>query len=35
MVRRDELTDGAWGRIASLLPENGQTGERWRSHREV
>ncbi len=35
MVRRGELTDEAWGRIAPLLPENGQPGERWRSHREV
>ncbi len=35
MVRRGELTDEAWGRIAPLLPENGRPGGRWRCHREV
>ncbi len=28
MVRRGEVTDEAWGRIAPLLPENGRRGGR-------
>lgn len=35
MVKRGELTDKAWAQIASLLPENGRRGGRWRDHREV
>ena len=35
MVKRGELTDEAWARIAPLLPENGRRGGRWRDHREV
>jgi transposase len=35
MVKRGELTDEAWTRIAPLLPENGQRGGRWRGHRQV
>ena len=35
MVKRGELTDEAWARIAPLLPEKGRRGGRWRSHREV
>ena len=31
MVKRGELTDEAWARIAPLMPENG----RWRGHRQV
>jgi len=35
MVKRGELTDESWARIAPLLPENGRRGGRWRDHREV
>jgi transposase len=35
MVRRGELTDEGWGRVAPLLPESGQPAERRRCHREV
>ncbi len=35
MVRRGEITDEAWKRIAPLLPGNGRPGGRWRDHREV
>src|ERR687886_940330 len=35
MIKRGELTDEAWARIAPLLPENGRRGGRWRDHREV
>jgi transposase len=35
MVGRGELTDKAWEQIASLLPENGRRGGRWRDHRLV
>ena len=35
MVRRGELTDEAWERIAPLLPENGRRGKQWRDHRAV
>ncbi len=35
MVRRDELTDGAWERIEPLLPENGRRGKQWKDHRTV
>ena len=35
MVKRGELTDEAWARIAPLLPANGRRGGRWRDHREV
>ena len=35
MVRRGELTDEAWGRIAPLLPEGGRRGGRWKDHRTV
>ena len=35
MVKKGELTDEAWSRIASLLPENGRRGGRWRDHHEV
>ncbi len=35
MVRRGELTDEAWGRIAPLMPENGRRGKQWRNHRTV
>ena len=35
MVRRGELTDDAWERIAPLLPENGRRGKQWRDHRTV
>ena len=34
MVKRGELTDEAWARIAPLLPENGRRGGRWRDQRE-
>ena len=35
MVRREELTDEAWERIAPLLPENGRRGKQRKDHREV
>ena len=35
MVRRHELTDEAWERIAPLLPEAGGRNGRWRDHRQV
>ena len=35
MVKKGELTDEAWARIAPLLPENGRRGGRWRDHREM
>ncbi|MGV9601875.1 IS5 family transposase [Streptosporangium sandarakinum] len=35
MVRRHELTDGAWARIAPLLPARPERGGRWRDHRQV
>ena len=35
MVRRGELTDRAWERIAPLLPENGGRGKQWKDHRQV
>ena len=35
MVRRSELTDEAWERIAPLLPENGRRGKQCKDHREV
>ena len=34
-VRRSELTDGVWERIAPLLPENGRRGKQWNDHRTV
>jgi transposase len=34
-VRRSELTDGVWERIAPLLPENGRRGKQWKDHRTV
>ena len=33
MVKKGELTDEAWARIAPLLPENGRRGGRWRDYR--
>jgi len=35
MPRRHELTDAAWARIAPLLPDDPQRGEKWRDHRTV
>lgn len=35
MVGGGELTDAAWERIASLLPEYGKPGGRWRDHRTI
>ena len=35
VVRRSELTDGVWERIALLLPENGRRGKQWKDHRMV
>ncbi len=35
MVRRHELTDQAWARIAPLLPANGRPGGQWVEHRRV
>ncbi len=35
MVRRHELTDEAWERIAPLLPAHPRRGQRWRDHRTV
>ncbi len=33
MVKKGELTDEAWVRIAPLLPENGQRGGRASAQR--
>jgi len=35
VLRRHEVTDEAWERIAPLLPEPGQRNGRWRDHRQV
>jgi transposase len=35
MVRRHEITDQAWEKIAPLLPTNGGRGRQWKSHRTV
>jgi len=35
MVRRGEIADEAWKRIAPLLPENGRRGGQWKNHRKV
>jgi transposase len=35
MVRRGELTNEAWERIAPLLPENGRRGKQWKDHRKI
>ncbi len=35
VVKRSELTDGAWERIAPLLPANGRRGKQWKDHRTV
>jgi len=35
VVRRGELTAGAWERIAPLLPENGRWGKQWKDHRTI
>lgn len=33
MVRRYELDDEAFGRLADLLPPNGRRGGQWNDHR--
>jgi transposase len=33
--KRHELTDGAWARIAPLLPRDPRRGQKWRDHRTV
>jgi transposase len=35
MVRRHEITDEAWAKVAPLLPESGRRNGRWREHRQV
>jgi transposase len=35
MVRRHELTDAQWEKIAPLLPANGKPGRQWAGHRMV
>jgi transposase len=35
VIRRGELTDEAWERIAPLLPENGRRGKQWKDHRTI
>ncbi len=35
VVRRHEITDEAWAKIAPLLPEVGRHHGRWREHRQV
>lgn len=35
MVGRGEITDAAWGRLAPLLPSNGQRGGQWKEHRVI
>ncbi|MER8096627.1 transposase, partial [Streptomyces goshikiensis] len=34
-MRRHELTNAQWDRIALLLPETGGPGGRWADHRTV
>ncbi|WP_425558392.1 IS5 family transposase, partial [Cryptosporangium japonicum] len=34
-VRRDEVSDAAWERIAPLLPVSAGRGGRWKDHRQV
>ena len=35
MIRRGEPPDGAWERIAPLLPENGRRGKQCKDHRTI
>ena len=35
MVKKGELAEEAWPRIAPLLSGNGRRGGRWRDRREV
>jgi transposase len=35
MVRRHELTDAQWEKIAPLLPASGMPGGQWADHRTV
>jgi hypothetical protein len=35
MVKKGELPDEAWARIAPLLAENGRRGGQWRDHHKV
>jgi transposase len=35
MVGRGELTDGAWAKIAPLLPMTRRRGKQWSDHRRV
>ena len=35
MVKRHELTDASWAKIAPLLPADPRRGQRWRDHRTV
>jgi transposase len=35
MVRRHELTDVAWEKIAPLLPADARRGQQWQGHRTV
>src|SRR5215213_7655159 len=35
VLRRSELTNRVWERIAPLLPENGRRGKQWKDHRTV
>jgi transposase len=35
MVKRHELTDASWARIAPLLPPDPRRGQAWRDHRTV
>lgn len=35
MVRRYELSDEAFARVADLLPANGRRGAQWHDHRTI
>src|SRR5260370_22368037 len=34
-LRRHDLTDGEWARLAPLLPRHPRQGHRWNDHRLV
>jgi transposase len=34
-LKRHDLTDAEWDRLAPLLPEHPRQGGRWRDHRMV
>ncbi len=34
-LKRDDLTDDEWGRLAPLLPAHARRGNRWADHRTI